>query len=226
MIRGGPRAPVQWRLEIPFVAALVVLLVFMGLSAANYVSVAQVHASTRVEATASIGYLGLASDGSLPRNGTARAWINVTVMNPSSRSLQYDTVIYKLWMEDLPREAGLIVGRKDLPVQNGSVIRWIYLAYGGSNTSSGVAVPAFGMGTVPLVLDLTEQIDPYTFAAVENITGFAVSQGRSLKTIPLELFILTSLYIDGAPPPQSPTAALYLTDVVRLVLGQGTDYGA
>jgi len=226
VIRSGTRAPIEWRLEIPFLATLVVLLVFMGLSVANYVSVAQVHGSARVEATASIGYIGLDSNGTLPRNGTARAWINVTVANPTSRSLQYDTVIYKIWMEDLPREAGFAVVRKDVPVQNGSVIRWLYLAYSGSNTSSGVSVPAFGAGTVPLVLDLTEGLDPYTFAAVQNITGFAVSQGRSLTTIPLELFILTSLFIDGAPQPQSPTAALYLTDVVRIVLGQGTDYGA
>src|SRR2546427_239719 len=121
-------------------------------------------------------------------------------------------------MEDLPREAGFAVVRKDVPVQNGSVIRWLYLAYSGSNTSSGVSVPAFGAGTVPLILDLTEGFDPYTFAAVQNITGFAVSQGRSLTTTPLELFILTSLFIDGAPQPQSPTAALHLTAVVVLLV--------
>lgn len=225
MIRKGARLPTEWRLEVPFVGAVVLLLVLMGLSVANYVSVAQVHASARVQATGSVGYLGLTSNGTLGANGTARAWINVTVANPTSRSLLYDTVIYKLWMEDLPREAGITVPRTDVPIQNGSIVRWIYLAFSGSNTSSGVSVPAFGVGTVPLVIDLTERIDPYTFAAVQNITGFAVLQGRSLTAIPLELFILTSLYIDGAPPPQSPTAALYLTDVVRIVLGQGTDYG-
>jgi len=77
----------EWRLEIPFVVAVGILLVFMGLSAANFVSVAQVHGSTGVEATASVGYLGLASNGTLSDNGTARAWINLTVVNPSSRSL-------------------------------------------------------------------------------------------------------------------------------------------
>ena len=102
----------EWRLEIPFVVAVGLLLVFMGLSVANFVSVAQVHGSLGVEATSSVGYLGLASNGTLSDNGMARARINVTALNPSSRSLQFDTVIYKLWIEDLPREAGFAVGRR------------------------------------------------------------------------------------------------------------------
>ena len=226
MIRIGFLASHEWRFEIPFVVAIGFLLVFMGLSVANFVSVAQVHGSLGVEATSSVGYLGLASNGTLSDNGTARARINVTAVNPSSRSLQFDTVIYKLWIEDLPREAGFTVGRTDVPIQNGTTTRWIYLAFSGSNTSSGVSVPAFGRATVPLVVDVTARLDPYTFAAVQNITGFAVSHGVSPTAIPSELFILTSLYIDGAPPPDSPTAALYLTDIVRIVIGQGTDYGA
>src|SRR5206468_544103 len=120
VIRIGFLASHEWRFEIPFVVAIGFLLVFMGLSVANFVSVAQVHGSAGVEATASVGYLRLASNGTLSDNGTARARINVTAVNPSSRSLQFDTVIYKLWIEDLPREAGFTVGRTDVPVQNGT----------------------------------------------------------------------------------------------------------
>src|SRR5439155_19591944 len=65
VIRIGFLASHEWRLEIPFVVAIGFLLVFMGLSVANFVSVAQVHGSLGVEATASVGYLGLASNGTL-----------------------------------------------------------------------------------------------------------------------------------------------------------------
>src|SRR5437016_544310 len=99
VIRIGFLASHEWRLEIPFVVAIGFLLVFMGLSVANFVSVAQVHGSVGVEATASVGYLGLASNGTLSDKGTARAPINVTAVNPTSRSPQFDPVTYKLSME-------------------------------------------------------------------------------------------------------------------------------
>lgn len=224
MTRVGSWASGEWRFAALFAAAVACLLVLMALSVANFVSVARVHASASIEATASVGYIGLASNGTLRNNGTARAWINVTVVNPSPRALIFDTVIYKLWIEDLPHEAGLAVPRKDTPVINGTQVRWLFLAYAGSNTSSGVSVPAFGQGTVPLRLDLTGKVDPGAFVAVQNITGFAVSRGGSPTGVPWEVFILTSLWIVGVPPPMSPTAPLYLTDVARLVLGQGRDY--
>ena len=224
MIRTGNGARGEWPFAAALAGAVACLVVFMGLSVANFVSVAHVHGSASVKATASVGYLGLAADGTLPNNGTARAWINVTVVNPGPRALVFDTVIYKLWIEDLPHEAGFAVPRKDVPVANGSGVRWLFDAYAGSNTSSGVTVPAFGEGTVPLRLDLTEPIDLRAFVAVQNITGFAVSKGGSATAIPWELFILTSLWIDGVPQPTSPTAPIYQIGVGRLVLQQGTDF--
>jgi len=222
--RAGRGAPGEWRFTVVWVGTVAVLVVFMGLSVANFVSVSQVHASASVEATASVGYFGLLSDGTLPNNGTARAWINVTVVNPGPKALVFDTVIYKLWIEDLPKEAGFPITRVDVPVAKGTGVRWLFTAYSGSNTSSAVIVPAFGKGTVPLRLDLTEQIDLRAFVAVQNITDFAVSKGISATAVPWELFILTSLWIDGVPQPMSPTAPLYLIDVGRLVLQQGTDF--
>jgi len=216
----------EWPFAAVLAASVAVLVVFMGLSVANFVSVSQVHASASVEATSSVGYLGLASDGTLPNNGTARAWVNVTVLNPGPKALVFDTVIYKLWIEDLPHEAGFAVPRTDVPVPNanGTGGRWLFTAYSGSNTSSAVVVPAFGKGTVPLRLDLREQIDLRAFVAVQNITGFAVSKGASATAVPWELFILTSLWIDGVPQPTSPTAPIYQIAVGRLVLQQGTDF--
>ena len=224
MIRPGNGASGEWPFAAVLAAAVACLVVFMGLAVANFVSVAQVHGSASVKATASVGYLGLASDGTLPNNGTARAWVNVTVVNPGPRALVFDTVIYKLWIEDLPHEAGFAVPRKDVPVANGTAVRWLFDAYSGSNTSSAVFVPAFGSGTVPLRLDLTEQIDLRAFVAVQNITDFAVSKGVSATAVPWELFILTSLWIDGVPQPTSPTAPIYQIAVGRLVLQQGTDF--
>ena len=226
MNRADRGASGDWPFAVVLAASVAVLVVFTGLSVANFVSVSQVHASASVEATASVGYLGLASNGTLPNNGTARAWINVTVVNPGPRALVFDTVIYKLWIEDLPHEAGFAVFRKDVPVPtaNGTGLRWLFTAYAGSNTSSAVIVPAFGKGTVPLRLDLTEQIDLRAFVAVQNITGFAVSKGVSATAVPWELFILTSLWIDGVPQPTSPTAPIYQIAVGRLVLQQGADF--
>ena len=207
------------------VLTLAVLLVLTGFAVANFVSVADAHARAGIGATVSVGFLGLAADGTLPDSGKVRAWVNVTVEGPNSRALLFDTVIYKLYAEDLPREAGIQVVRNDVQVQNGSKIGWFYPAYSDSNTSSQVVVPAQRAGTVFLVLDLTLQAMQGPFRAVQNITDFAVAHGTRASKVPWLLFILTSLWIDGVPRPTSSTASLYQTDVARIVLGQGVDYG-
>ncbi|HEX9567528.1 MAG TPA: hypothetical protein VGA48_08050, partial [Thermoplasmata archaeon] len=68
MIRPGNGARGEWPFAAALAGAVACLVVFMGLSVANFVSVAQVHGSASVKATASVGYLGLAADGTLPNN--------------------------------------------------------------------------------------------------------------------------------------------------------------
>jgi hypothetical protein len=228
VIRARVGAWVDWRLTGILAAAVACLLVLMGLSVANWVAVSQVHASASIEARASVSYIGLASNGTLSTDSTVRAWINVTVFDPGPRALLFDTVIYKLWIEDLPREAGFAVriGTDTCIVPcDVSPVRWLFEAYAGSNTSSGVSVPASGNATVPLRLDLTRTSNPAAFVAVQNITDFAVARGGSLASIPWEDFILASLWISGVPPPTSPTAPIYLiVNVSRIVLQWGIDY--
>jgi len=212
------------------VAVLLALtLGFLGalsaLSLSNFISVARVHASAQVDAKGAFSVLGGSADGRLPDGGTARLRLNVSVSNPSPRSLTFDTVIYKAWIEDGPREAGLNTSRSDVLVRDGTSSRWFYLTFSGSNTSSQASVPAHGTGVVPLVLDLRMAPDPLLFRGVQNITNFAVSRGMSPSTQVWSIFILTSLNIDGVPPPASFTAPLYLYDVVRIVLQFGVDYG-
>jgi hypothetical protein len=222
---GAPTVRQDRRPGYVLAGTLAVLLVLTGFSVREFVSVADAHARAALDAKMSVGLLGLASNGTLADNGRVRAWLNVTVQGPSSRALRFDTVIYKLWIEDLPREAGLPVVRTDVRVQNDSFSGWFYTAYSDSNTSSLVVVPAQHEGTVALVLDLTLPATPGAFLAVQNITDFAVARGTPASEVPWLLFVLTSLYIDGVPRPESPTAAPYQTDVARIILAQGVDHG-
>ena len=212
-------------MAMAFAVAIGILTVLSGLTVANFVSVARDHALAQVGANQSFAILGDAGAGRLLDGGTARLRVNVSVSNPSSRSLVFDTVIYKAWIEDRPREIGSNASRSDVLVEDGGSMRWFHKVFSGSNTSSRVAVPAYGVGVVPLVLDLRMVPDPLLFQGVQNITDFAISEGTSPTAIPWLIFILTSLYIDGVPQPESPTAPLYLLSVVRIVLQFGVDYG-
>jgi len=201
------------------------LVVLSALSVSNFVSVARAHASAQVDVKGSFSVLGGSGNGRLLDSGTARLRLNVSVSNPSPRSLTFDTVIYKAWIEDGPREAGLNSSRSDVLVQDGTSSRWFFLAYSGSNTSSQASVPAQGTGTVPMVLDLRIAPDPFPFRGVQNITNFAVSRGIPQSGLAWSIFILTCLNIDGVPPPASNPSPLSLIVVVRIVLQFGVDYG-
>jgi hypothetical protein len=201
------------------------LVVLSALSLANFVSVARAHAAAQIDVKGSFAILGGSGDGRLLDGGTARLRLNVSVSNPSSRSLTFDTVIYKAWIEDGPREAGVNTSRPDVLVRDGTSSRWFYLAFSGSDTSSRASIPAQATGIAGLVLDLRMAPDPYLFRGVQNITNFAVSRGTPTASLAWSIFILTSLYIDGVPPPASFTAPLYLYDVPRIVLQYGVDYG-
>ncbi|HYY48645.1 MAG TPA: hypothetical protein VFA17_08170 [Thermoplasmata archaeon] len=186
---------------------------------------AQAHALTQLDVKSSFAILGVSGDGKLPDSGTARLQLNVSVWNPSSRSLTFDTVVYKAYLQDLPREASVNTSRTDVRVSNGTASGWFYLAFSGSDTSSQVAVPAQGMGTVAIVLDLSTASYPDRFRGVQNITNFAVSRGQSPAAIPWSIFVLTSLDIDGVPPPGSLMAPVYQFNIPRIVLEFGVDYG-
>ncbi len=206
-----------------FVGVLVVVLVFSGLSVASYLSVVDVHTLTTLQATSQAGFLGLEPNGTLPDNGSVRLWINLTVSDPSAHPLVFDTVIYKAWIEDGPREAGVVLRPGDIAVVNGTTTQYFLPVFVGTQTTSRAPVPAGSEGRLHIVANLTSANEG-TFSALQNITEYAAATGHRPESIAWTTYVYAALDVTDMPNPGA-TANPYLTDLGRVVLEQGVDLG-
>ncbi len=215
MTQDSPR-PFLDRLPWYLVAVvLVVLSVLIGASVANYVSVAQVHVDTSLYATDSVAY---ASDG-----GSVGFTLHLAVDNPSSRILLFDTVGYKVWIEDLPVEAGVAGHRSgDIAGPNGTTYFPVFM---GSIQVPPAPVPAAANVTYLYTLNLTAGNDPYAFGVVSNITAYAKAHLGGPAAVPWIFWTSVVLDIDGVPPPAAYSPADYLLNLGRVSLEGGQDLG-
>ncbi len=193
-------------------------------SSATYVSVAEARLSSLNVAHA-VHLEGTAPSGDLLANGTVNFTFLFTVDNPSPRDLAFDTVAYKVWIEDVPAEAKIPVSpaREDVSVTNGSQTQLFYLAYIQSHQVSPYRVPAGGNATLVYPLLLNESSDSTSFRVVQNITDYVVSTGGKVGSIAWNAWVLVSLDVLGVPAASSPNTADYLLNVNRIVFTWGDD---
>ncbi len=206
-----------------FAAGLVVVLVFSGLSVANYLSVVGVHTLTTLQAAAHEAFLGLEPNGTLPVSGVVRLWLNLTVSDPTAHPLVFDTVIYKAWIEDAPREAGIVPRPGDIAVANGSTTQYFLPVFVGTQTTSRAPVPAGSVGTLDIVANLT-WTSAGTFSSLQNITEYAAALGQPAGSIAWNVFVYAALDVADMPSPGD-TSNPYLTALGRVELEQGVDFG-
>ena len=210
----------RFRERLPWyfvVAALLLLGVLIGASAANYTSVAQVHVQTGFFPSYSVVY------PSPP--GPVAFTLHLGVDNPSSRVLLFDTIGYKAWIEDLPAEAGVAGAARvseDVPGPNGTLY---YPVFSGSIQVPSSPVPAGENVTYLYTLNLTESSNPIVYGVVANITAFAALHLGSPSAVPWIFWTLVNLDIQGVPPPASLSPADYLINLGRISLEGGQDLG-
>ncbi len=194
-------------------AVLLVLAVLIGASIANYVSVAQVHVDTSFYPTDSVAYAA----------STVGFTLHLAVSNPSSRTLLFDTIGYKVWIEDLPVEAGVASHRSgEVPGPNGTTY---FPVFTGSIQVAPAPVPPGANATYLFTLNLTAGSDPYAFGAVSNITAYAQAHLGGPAAIPWIFWTSVTLDIDGVPPPAAYSPADYLLNLGRIALEGGQDLG-
>ena len=211
-MRLSPSPAFRDRLPWYLVAGVFVLLaVLIGASVANYMAVAQAQVSTSLDVTYSVVY---------PSGGGPVAFtLHLAVGTPSPRRLFFYTIGYKIWIEDLPAEAGVRnLGRADVDGPNGTLY---YGAFAGSTQVAPSPVPAGGSATYLYTLNLTAGNNPGAYDAVLNITAYAAEHG--LAPVPWIFWTLVSLDIEGVPAPASYSAADYLLNLGRLALTAGED---
>lgn len=196
-------------------------------SAGTYLSVADARLSA-LDVAHVVRFQGTTPAGALLDNGTVNFTFLFTVDNPSPRDLAFDTVAYKVWIEDLPAEAHVPVSpaRQDVSVVNGSRTQLFYLAYIQSRQVEPYRVPAHGNATLVFPLLLNASTDGTSFRVVQNITDYVVSTGGSPGSIAWNAWVLVSLDILGIPPASSPNTADYLLNVNRIVFVWGNDLAA
>lgn len=230
-MREATRLPWVWIRDgrmawVLILAATLVLLALAGASISDYGSVAQAHALTTVTPQFSANVSGASPSGVLGDGDVLTGTLRITVTNPSPRVLDFDSVSYKAWIEDLPAEAGLAgLGRSDQVLVNETGTHLFFLAFSGSLNVPPSPVPAGGEATLPLVLNLTQSSDPTAFAAVQNITSYAAAVRGDAWGIPWTVWVQLALPIEGVPP-ASLSAATYLFDVGRVVISGGTNLGS
>lgn len=209
-------------------AMFAVLGALVGASIANYASVADVHARTTMTVGSSVAYRGLSPGGLLLDNGTVSFTILLEVNNPSTRSLSFFTLGYKIWLEDRPAEVGL-PGLVRIPADVGPTAvtsnHTFFEAFDGSKQTIPYPVPAGGNATFPYTLNLTHGSDPGRFAAVQNITQYAVNVSGGTAQIVWNVWVLVNLDINGIPAPSSVSEASYFAQISRIQFTEGVDFG-
>ncbi len=196
-------------------------------SAGTYLSVADARLST-LDVAQVVHYEGTTPAGALLDNGTVNFTFLFTVGNPSPRDLAFDTVAYKVWIEDVPAEAHVPVApaRQEVAVTNGSRTQLFTLVYIESVQVAPSRVPADGHATLVFPLRLNASSDATNFRVVQNITDYVVSTGGSPSSIVWNAWVLVSLDILGIPAASSPNTADYLLNVNRIVFTWGDDLAA
>jgi hypothetical protein len=209
-------------------AVFVVLSVLIGASIASFASVADAHARTTLSVSSSVTYRGLSLTRLLTDNGTVAFTIYLRVDDPSSRSLSFFTLGYRIWLEDAPVEAGLSgIARTpaDVTHRNATGTHAFFLAFDGSVQTKPYPVPAGGNATFPFNLNLTRKSNADRFAAVQNITEYAVNILGGTSHIVWNVWVLVNLDIGGIPPPASVSEATYFSAISRIQFTEGVDFG-
>lgn len=209
------REPTEFRDRLPWylVAAVMALLaVLIGASLANYMAVAQAQVSTSLFPSYSTTF---------PATGPVTFTLHLAVDNPSSRTLYFNTIGYKAWIEDLPAEAGFITGyRGDAAGPNGTLF---YPVFAGSVEVAPSPVPSGQNVTYLYTLNLTAGNNAAAYKVVANITAYAASHGLAATAIRWIFWTLVSLDISGVPAPTAYSAADYLLNLGRVALTGGED---
>jgi hypothetical protein len=196
----------------------ILLVVFGTLSAANFTSIVQAKASVYIVPQFGVTYTGLGSDGRLAPDGSVTVRLVAGVENPSSRTLHIYLVAYSGWMRDGPAEAGLNETRRmgdDLLIGPEGEKRF-FRVFGQSAELILDPIPARGNKTFAFDFTISAATDAARFAAVRNITDFAVGQGGDPTSVSWNQFLYIVLTIDGVPEATAPSAPAYLRDIRRI----------
>jgi len=229
-MKGPGRLSREWirDMRVAWLFLLAATVVLSGVTAASvwvYGGVAQAHALTSMGLGYEVTFTGTNATGVLGDAGTVTGTLRITVVNPSPRVLDFDSVSYKAWIEDLPAEAGLTnLGRTDQALVNETGTHLFYMAFYGSLEVSPVPIPAGGQSTLPLALNLTRVSGPAAFAALQNITAYAAAVRGSADGIPWTVWVQLGLPIEGVPTPDF-AAPTYQFEVGRVVISGGVDLG-
>lgn len=203
------------------------LLTLSVLSAANYSSVVVAHATVYVVPRYQVEFSEMEPDGTLNANSTVTARLVLSVVNPSTRTLEFRLVAYRGWIEDLPVEAGLSVTRAPpddaLVDANGS--RLFYPAFLESQEVEGDPIPPSGIGTLELTYVLTRATNPWAFEALQNITDYARATRGSATDVPWNHWVRVQIDIDGVPDATSPTASAHVRTLRRIDREEGINLG-
>lgn len=212
-------APRGFRDRLPWYLVAAVFALFaalVGASLANYMAVADAQVRTALHPSYSVAYP--------PGTGPVAFTLHLFVENPSSRRLFFNTIGYKVWIEDLPAEAGFGGPvRGDVAGPNGTPY---YPVFAGSVQVAAYPVPAGQNATYLYTLNLTAGNNPSAYGVVANITAFATAHGVDPASIRWIFWTLVSLDIEGVPPPSAYSAADYLLNLGRVALTGGEDLGA
>ncbi len=208
--------------------AFAILLVLAGASVASYGTVAAAHARVAVSFTYAAAFRGLSPTGLLLDKGTVQFTIDFHVDDPTTRSLSFFTIGYRIWAEDGPAEAHLIsVSRTppDQTVANATGSHLFYRPFDGSVQTPAYPIPAGTNTTVPFTLTLTRASDSVRFAAMQNITDYAVHVLGGTSHIVWNVWFILNLNIEGIPSPASLSQAPYFATISRVQFTEGTDFG-
>ena len=224
MTRAGPDRPrspaamVRKALWFVVCVAVVLLVVFAGLSAANFTSIVLAKASVYIVPEFTTTYAGLGSDGRLTPEGSVTVRVTAVVENPSQRSLHLYLVAYSGWLRDGPAEAGLNESRRmgDDLLAGTEGDMWFFRVFGQSTEVSLDSVPAHGNRTFTFDFTTDAATDPARFTAIRNITDFAVARGDAASSVPWNQYLYIVLTIDDVPGATSPSAPAHLRDIRRI----------
>jgi hypothetical protein len=170
----------------------------------------------------------LSPAGLLTNSSNVTFTIYLSVDDPSSRSLSFFTIGYRVWLEDGPAEAGLgglIRAPPDIVHTNATGAHKFFRAFDGSVQTDPYPVPARGNATFPFTLNLTRTTNAGRFAVVQNITEYAVNVLGGTSHIVWNVWVLVSLNIGGIPAPTSVSAAPYFASISRVEFSSGVDFG-
>ncbi len=195
--------------RLPWYAIAVCAVVFLGLvvaSAVNYSGVTMAHVNTSLYVTSRVTLTGTNATGVLTDSGSVTVLLNLSVDNPSPRTLLFDSVSYKVWIED-PFVAAMY-----------------YLVFLSSLQASDKPIPPWSNTSLALSATLTRASDPSRFDNLQALQWEVVNRTGSAAGLGWTSYVLLSLPIVDVPP-AAVTAASYQFNVNRVILSWGADYG-